>query len=64
MALTLSLVNIGSILLQSVINTFGVDTIVAHTAARRLTELFMLPFSVLGQTMASLLRPEPRRRPL
>lgn len=53
MALTLSLVNIGSILLQSVINTFGVDTIVAHTAARRLTELFMLPFSVLGQTMAT-----------
>lgn len=53
MALTLSLVNIGSILLQSAINTFGVNTIVAHTAARRLTELFMLPFSVLGQTMAT-----------
>ena len=53
MALTLSLVNIGSVLLQSAINTFGVNTIVAHTAARRLTELFMLPFSVLGQTMAT-----------
>ncbi|MGM9612143.1 MAG: MATE family efflux transporter, partial [Butyricicoccus sp.] len=53
MALTLSLVNIGSVLLQSAINTFGVSTIVAHTAARRLTELFMLPFSVLGQTMAT-----------
>lgn len=53
MGLTMSLVNIGSIILQSAINTFGNDTIVAHTAARRLTELFMMPFSVLGQTITT-----------
>ena len=53
MTLMYSLVNFGSVFLQGVINTFGVNTIVAHTAARRLTELFMLPFSVLGVTMAT-----------
>lgn len=53
MALMYCLVNIGSVALQGVINTFGETIIVAHTAARRLTELFMLPMSVLGATMAT-----------
>ena len=53
MGFMMSLVNFGSVLLQSVINTFGEATILAHTAARRLTELFMLPFSVFGTTMAT-----------
>lgn len=53
MGFMLSLVNFGSVILQSVINTFGENTIVAHTAARRLTELFMLPFAVFGTTMAT-----------
>lgn len=53
MALMYCLVNIGSVVLQGVINTFGEGIIVAHTAARRLTELFMLPMSVLGATMAT-----------
>lgn len=53
MALMYCLVNIGSVVLQGVINTFGESIIVAHTAARRLTELFMLPMSVLGATMAT-----------
>ena len=34
-------------------NTFGTETIVAHTGARKITELFMLPFSTLGMTMAT-----------
>ncbi len=53
MGFMLSLVNIGSVVLQSAINTFGANTIVAHTAARKLTEMFMLPFSVLATTMAT-----------
>lgn len=53
MALMYSLVNFGSVFLQGVINTFGEQIIVAHTAARRLTELFMLPMSVLGVTLAT-----------
>ncbi len=53
MGFMMSLVNFGSVILQGVINTFGQATILAHTAARRLTELFMLPFSVFGTTMAT-----------
>ena len=53
MALMLSLVNFASVFLQGVINTFGLNIIVAHTAARRLTELFMLPMAVLGVTLAT-----------
>ena len=49
-----SLINIGSVALQGAIN-FLQDTnyIVAHTAARKITEVFMLPFSVFGTTMAT-----------
>lgn len=53
MGFMLSLVNLGSVVLQSAINTFGANIIVAHTAARKLTELFMMPFSVLATTMAT-----------
>ena len=48
-----SLVSLGSVALQSSINTFGEETIVAHTGARKLTELFMLMFSTLGTAMAT-----------
>ena len=47
------LVNIGSVALQTGINTLGNDIIVAHTAARKITELFMLLFGVIGTTMAT-----------
>lgn len=53
MAVMMSLVFFGTLSLQCVINTFGNDTIVAHTAARKISEFFMLPFSVLGATMAT-----------
>lgn len=46
-------VSIGSVALQGAINSFGEHTIVAHTAARKITELFMLPFTVFGTTMAT-----------
>lgn len=48
-----SLVALGTVSLQSAINTFGTNTIVAHTAARKITELFMLPFGVFGMTMTT-----------
>lgn len=48
-----SLVNIGSLTLQTAINKLGQDLIVAHTAARKITEIFMIMFSVFGQTMAT-----------
>lgn len=53
MGVMMSLVFFGTLSLQSAINTFGNDVIVAHTAARKVTEFFMLPFAVLGATMAT-----------
>ena len=53
MGFMLTLVNIGSVILQGAINTFGDSIIVAHTAARRLTELLMMPFSVLGTAIST-----------
>lgn len=48
-----SLINIGSLTLQTAINKLGQDIIVAHTAARKISEIFMMMFSVFGQTMAT-----------
>ena len=48
-----SLVNIGTLTLQTSINRLGQDIIIAHTAARKISEIFMIMFSVFGQTMAT-----------
>lgn len=53
MGLMSSLVSFGTVALQSAINILGTNIIVAHTAARKITELFMLPFSVFGMTMTT-----------
>lgn len=53
MGFMMSFVNIGTLALQVSINTFGTNIIVAHTAARKATSVFMLPFSVLGTTLAT-----------
>ena len=53
MGLMSCLVGIGTILLQSAINTLGTTVIVAHTAARKAFELVSLPNSVLGSAMAT-----------
>lgn len=53
MGLMSSLVSLGTLLLQSSINTFSTNIIVAHYAARKLTSIFMMPYSILGMTMAS-----------
>ena len=45
-----SLVNLGTLALQTSINRLGRDIIVAHTAARKITEMFMIMFGVFGQT--------------
>lgn len=48
MGLVSSLVNLGTLALQTSINRLGRDIIVAHTAARKI----MIMFGVFGQTMA------------
>lgn len=53
MGFMVSFVNLGTLALQTSINTFGENIIVAHTAARKITSIFMLPFGVLGTTLAT-----------
>lgn len=53
MGLMQSLVCLGTVALQGAINNLGTNTIVAHTGARKITEIYMLPFGVLGMTMAT-----------
>lgn len=53
MGFMMSIVSLGTVALQGAINTFGTSIIVAHTAARKITEFFMILFSVFGVTMAT-----------
>lgn len=53
MGFMLSFVLLGSLVLQTSINTFGTNTIVAHTAARKITIIFLTPFFVLGTALAT-----------
>lgn len=53
MALMSSLVNFGTVSLQSAINGLGENTIVAHAATRRLTFLFMMPYNAMATSMAT-----------
>lgn len=53
MGLMSSLVNFGTLVLQSGINQLGTNIIVAHTAARKVFEIWNLPVSVLGASMAT-----------
>lgn len=53
MGFMVSFVQMGTVVLQTAINTFDNAIIVAHTAARKATSLFMVPFSVLGSAMAT-----------
>lgn len=48
-----SLINIGSLILQTAINGLGSSYIVAQTAARKITEMLMSIFIAMGQTMAT-----------
>ena len=53
MGMMSSLVNLGTLILQTGINTLGTSVIVAHTAARKIFEIWGLPVTVLGSTMAT-----------
>ena len=53
MGLMSSLVNFGTVVLQSGINQLGTSFIVAHTAARKVFEIWNLPISVMGSAMAT-----------
>jgi putative MATE family efflux protein len=53
MAMMFSVVSVGSIALQSAINSLGAITIAAHTAARKISELLMMAFSSLSMTAST-----------
>ena len=53
MGIMISFVNLGTLILQSAINSFGSAVIVSHTASRKLTGLLMIPFSVFGAALAT-----------
>ena len=53
MAFMYGFVSIGTLILQSAINQFGTKIIAAHTIARKLSEIGMLPFSTLGVAAAT-----------
>lgn len=53
MALMYSIVDIGSIVLQNGINGFGENIIAAHTAARRIFGLTIMPFSAVSATLVT-----------
>lgn len=53
MGLMMSIFAIGSVILQSAINGLGKTIVTAHTAARRIVELFMQPFGTLSSAIAT-----------
>lgn len=53
MSFMISFVYMGTFALQTSINTFENNIIVAHMAARKASSVFMLPWSVLGTTLAT-----------
>lgn len=53
MGLMSSLVCLGTVVLQGAINNLGSTYIIAHGAARKVTNIFMLPFGIFGMTMAT-----------
>lgn len=53
MGLMLAIVCIGSVALQSSVNGFGANTIAAHTAARKIDDIFMMPLGTLSMASAT-----------
>lgn len=53
MALMWSIIDIGSIVLQNGINGFGENIITAHTAARKIFSLTIMPFTALSSTLVT-----------
>lgn len=52
-ALMFSIVNIGTVILQSAINELGPATIAAHTTARKISELCMMVLSTMANAMST-----------
>lgn len=53
MGLMYAIVSIGSVILQSAVNSFGTSTITAHTAARKIDDIFMLPLGTISMAAST-----------
>ena len=53
MALMFAIVSVGSVILQSAVNSFGSTTITAHSAARKMDEMFMMPMSTIAMAVST-----------
>jgi len=53
MAFMSSLVQFGTLMLQTAINGLGQNIVVAHTSARKVTEIFMMAFGITGSAMCT-----------
>ena len=54
MGLMISLVGIGTVVMQGAINGFGTKIVIAHTTARKISEIYFLPISVFGSAAATM----------
>ena len=54
MGLMISLVGIGTVVMQGAINGFGTEIVIAHTTARKISEIYFLPISVFGAAAATM----------
>ncbi|MBO5105162.1 MAG: MATE family efflux transporter, partial [Ruminococcus sp.] len=53
MGLMLAIVSVGSVILQSAVNSFGTGIITAHTAARKIDDIFMLPLGTIAMASST-----------
>lgn len=53
MGLMYAIVSVGSVILQGAVNSFGTSTITAHTAARKIDDIFMLPLGTISMAVST-----------
>ena len=53
MGLMYAIVSVGSVILQGAVNSLGTSTITAHTAARKIDDIFMLPLSTASMSAST-----------
>ncbi len=53
MGLMYAIVSVGSVILQGAVNSFGTSTITAHTAARKIDDIFMLTLGTISMASST-----------
>lgn len=53
MGLMYAIVSVSSVILQGAVNSFGTSTITAHTAARKIDDIFMLPLGTISMASST-----------